>query len=118
VKLNDALVGLSTIFLDSAPMIYYVQNNPQYADIVDVVFARIDSGTLTATTSPVTLAECLVMPFRTGQSSLQQAFTDKIVLGNNTTFVAIGAQAGQTAAELRARYNIGLLDALQISVAM
>ena len=69
-------------------------------------------------TSPVTLAECLVVPYRLGIATLQQDFLDLIVYGNNTVFVSIDREIGTQAAELRARYNLTLPDALQIASAL
>ena len=71
-----------------------------------------------AVTSPVTLAECLVVPYRLGAATLQQDFLDLIVYGNNTVFVSIDREIGRRAAELRAGYNITLPDALQIAGAL
>ncbi len=81
---------------------------------MELVFDEIDNGSITAVTSPVTLAECLVVPFRLGATQLQQDFLDLIVYGNNTVFVSIDRKIGRWAGEFRARYNITLPDALQI----
>lgn len=118
MKLADALRGVSRLFLDSAPVIYYVERNPNYIALARAVFQRIDSGVLPAVTSPVTLAECLVLPVRQGALVLQQDFVDLIVSGRNTRFVPIDDLCGRRAAELRARYNLSLTDALQFAVAL
>jgi hypothetical protein len=44
VKITDALQGVARLFLDTAPVIYYVENNPHYFTIVEVVFDHIDNG--------------------------------------------------------------------------
>jgi predicted nucleic acid-binding protein len=118
VKIDSALQNITHLFLDTAPVIYYVEKNPQYFATVEFVFDQIDSGSITAVTSPVTLAECLVVPYRLGIAKLQQDFLDLIVYGNNTVFVSIDREIGRQAAELRARYNITLPDALQIASAL
>ncbi len=119
MKIDAALQNITHLFLDTAPVIYYVEKNPQYFATVEFVFDQIDSGSITAVTSPVTLAECLVMPYRLGIANLQQDFLDLIVYGNNTVFVSIDREIGRQAAELRARYNIFTLpDALQIASAL
>ena len=71
-----------------------------------------------ATVSPVTLAECLVIPYRLGQSDLLETFVDLLTAGDRTTFVTIDQKAAQKAAELRARYNLSLTDAFQVAVAL
>ena len=118
MKISDALQNLTYLFLDTAPLIYYVENNPTYTRRVQTVFDRIDAGILTAVTSPITLAECLVMPYRSGSAKLQQDFFDLVVYGNNTIFTPINEVCARQAAEMRARYNLTLTDALQVSAAL
>jgi predicted nucleic acid-binding protein len=118
MNINDALHGITRLFLDTAPIIYFVEKNPYYFDRVQPAFAQIDAGKLTAVTSPVTLAECLVAPVRLGLVSLQQDFADLMLSGANTLFVPIGEETGRYAADLRARYNLTLPDAFQAAVAL
>ena len=118
MKIDDALRGVTRLFLDSAPVIYLVEQNPQRLGLLTSLFGRIASGSVTGVTSPVTLAECLVAPYRFGFAQLQQDFFDLIVYGRNTEFLPIDHQSGRQAAELRARYNLTLPDALQVSVAL
>jgi predicted nucleic acid-binding protein len=118
MKISDSVNTLNRIFLDTAPVIYYVENNPRYIASVKTVFDRVDAGLLTVVTSPVTLAECLIAPYRLGLTRLQQDFIDLIVYGHNTLFISIDHERARQAAELRAHYNLTLTDALQISVAM
>ena len=118
MTIQSALQNITHIFLDTAPVIYYVEKNPQYFTVAEFVFDQIDDGSITAVTSPVTLAECLVVPYRLGTAKLQQDFLDLIVYGNNTVFVSIDREIGRQAAELRAVYNITLPDALQIASAL
>lgn len=118
VRIHEALQGVTRLFLDTAPVIYYVEKHPAYLDLVTPIFRHIDSEVLVAVTSPVTLAECLVMPCRLGLTKLQQDFTDLIVYGQSTIFAPIEHDVARMAAELRASYNVTLADALQIAVAL
>jgi len=99
------------IFLDTAPLIYFVERDEVYWDAILEVFTRIDSGEAQVVTSPVSLAECLVLPFRKGNFELVEMFTDLIVNGENTQFVTIDQEISLRAAELRGRYNLSLADA-------
>lgn len=118
MTLADHLVGARLIFLETAPVIYFVEGNPAYMQLVAPVFDRIDSGALQAVTSPVTLAECLVHPFRAGNKDAVRAFSDLIVNGANTTFRKIYEQISLLAAELRARHNFTLGDAFPVGTAL
>jgi predicted nucleic acid-binding protein len=118
MKITERLQTVTKLFLDTAPVVYYVEEDIRYLALVDPVFDRLDAGTLVAVTSPVTLAECLVMPYRNNQVELQQIFSDLIVNGTNVLFASIDREMGRRAAELRARYNLSLTDAFQIAVAL
>jgi predicted nucleic acid-binding protein len=118
MNIADAVQNVARLFLDTAPVIYYVEKNQRYLALVKVAFDRIDDGSLTAVTSPVTLTECLVAPYRLGLVQLQRDFFDLIVHGRNTVFVPIDHDRARYAAELRARYNLTLPDALQIATAL
>ncbi|WP_017326546.1 PIN domain-containing protein [Synechococcus sp. PCC 7336] len=118
MNVEAALQGVTRLFLDTAPVIYYLENNPIYQSLVVSVFDRIEAGRLTAVTSPVTLAECLVHPYRLGRTKLQQAYQRTIVNAENTLFQTIGELAAQRAAQLRASYNLSLPDFLQLAAAL
>lgn len=118
LKLSEYLQTISRLFLDTAPVIYYVEANEHYLPLVQTVFDHLDAGSLTAVTSPVTLAECLVMPYRLNQTDLRQAFIDLITGGSGAEFTLLGQEQADRAAELRARYNLSLTDAFQVAFAL
>ena len=64
-QLRDQVVGLNT-----APLIYFVEENSTYLSLVDAFFATFDQGDFQIVTSTVTLLEVLVQPLRTGNASL------------------------------------------------
>lgn len=118
MKVDAALQGVGSLFLDSAPVIYHVERHPSYLDRMDVVYGLISRGSLIAVTSSVTLAECLVSPIRQQDSQLIVDFTQRIVKGYGVRFETIDAAAARQAAEVRARYGISLPDAFQIGAAL
>ncbi len=69
-------------------------------------------------TSPISLSECLVYPYKLGLIALAQDFIYLIVDGENINFVLIDEDIGNLAAQMRARYNLSLTDALQIATAI
>ena len=64
MSLERILSGMSTIFLDSAPVIYFVERKQPYFEQLVPVFKQLDDGLLTAVTSPITLAECIFYPYK------------------------------------------------------
>jgi predicted nucleic acid-binding protein len=118
VKVGTALQAVSRLFIDTAPVVYYIERNPIYAAVADDIFDRIDAGTLQGVTSPVTLAECLIVPIRLALTQIQHDFTDLLVHGANMVFVPLDAGIAGRTAELRAKYNLGLSDAFQVAAAL
>jgi predicted nucleic acid-binding protein len=117
-SVTDRLENTKILFLDTAPVIYYVEKNERYINSVRTVFDWIDDGRITAITSPITLSECLVHPYRRELKQLQKDFIDLIVYGQNTIFKPIDHIVSQKAAQLRANYNLCLADALQLATAL
>ena len=114
--MSERLQTVTRLFLDTAPIVHYVEVDQRYLSRVDPVFDRLDAGALAAVTSPVTLAECLVVPYRQDRDILKQAFVDLLLHGNNLSLVEIDEVIGEKAAEFRARYILTLTDAFQIAV--
>lgn len=118
MQFEQAFLAATKIFLDTAPVIYYIERNAQYFAIVQPIFQEIQNGTFQAVSSPITLAECLILPTRQGLQKLQQDFTAVIVSGTNTFFQPSDTAVGCKTAEIRVKYNLKLPDALQISTAI
>jgi predicted nucleic acid-binding protein len=118
VTLNEALQGVKSIFLDTAPVVYYVENHPLFADGVEGVIKKLDSGELQGIISPVTLAECLVYPLKSKDKKLQQDFVDFMLRRQSIKMIEIDTGIGLLSARLRAKYNLKLLDALQVATAI
>jgi hypothetical protein len=83
MRFEQAFDGVTRLFLDTAPVIYYIEHNSNYFAIVQPVFQGIQRNTFQAVTSPITLAECLILPTRQGLSALKQEFIAAIVNGEN-----------------------------------
>jgi predicted nucleic acid-binding protein len=118
MKVNNAIQGIRRLFLDTVPIIYYVENHPNYYELTQVIFDGIDEGLLLGVTSPISLSECLVYHYKLGLIALAQDFIYLIVDGENINFVLIDEDIGNLAAQMRARYSLSLTDALQIATAI
>lgn len=118
MKLAEQLESLRQVFLDAAPVIYFVEKNPDFAEKVQPLFSKLDEGTLTAVVSPITLAECLVLPYKIPNPDIAQIFSDLLVNSESVLFYPIDEVTAEKAADLRARYNLTLTGALQLAVAI
>ncbi len=117
MKVDVALQHVRRLFLDTAPVIYHVEGISAYQLLTDAIFQRISNGALEAITSPITLTECLVLPYRSGNTTLIQRFRQVITQGINTSYTRIDGVA-EEAAKLRAKYKVSLPDAYQVAAAV
>jgi predicted nucleic acid-binding protein len=118
VKLADALAGVRRLFIDTAPLIYFIEQHPVYLDRVRAIMQQIDAGEIAGVSSVVTLTEVLTLPVKAGLHDIQQAYRAVLLNSRSFTLVPIHAQTAIRAAELRARYSLKTPDALQVSAAI
>lgn len=118
IKLDEALLTVNSLGLDTSPFIYFVEQNPQYVDLMREVFKRLTNGDFQAFSSVITLTEVLVQPLRQNNHILADDYRDLLFNGANFQLFHLTALAAETAAELRAKYNLRTPDALQIATAL
>ncbi|BAZ05130.1 type II toxin-antitoxin system VapC family toxin [Calothrix sp. NIES-3974] len=118
MKVSQAFLGVNKVFLDTAPIIYYVEGTPGLGEVVREVFNLLAQGGFQAVGSPITLAECLVMPIRLGKPKIQRDFLELLTNTDGISFIPITASVSQKAAEIRVSYGLKLPDALQVAVAL
>lgn len=118
MTLTSDLLRHKVILFDSAPIIYFVEQHPTYSPLMRTVVALLTRNQIQAVTTPVTLTECLVYPFRSNNAKLQQAFQDIILSGKNTSFLPTNDAIAKRAAMIRATYNLTVTDATQVATAI
>ncbi|MCA9995044.1 MAG: type II toxin-antitoxin system VapC family toxin [Anaerolineales bacterium] len=99
-------------------MIYYAERISGFLPLARPFFRRINTGQITAVTSPITLSECLTPPYREGNQTLASQFLQLITGGPHTHFMQINAEIAAQAARFRVQYNLRLPDALQVATAV
>lgn len=117
-RLQEALVGITRIGIDTSPFIYLLEAHPLYLPLAAPLFDRIELGELDATTSTITVAEVMVLPLRLRRYDLHQQYLDFLLNTTSLDVLPVNFQVAQTAAELRAQYNVRLPDALQLAAAI
>ena len=117
MKVARALQGVTSILLDSAPAIYHLEENPAYAAVMKEFFRVRALQGITIVSTPITLAECLVHPYRLGMMELRESYHRLIVEGEGTEFWTIAAAEADAAAKVRSAHNLRLADALQVAIA-
>lgn len=117
-KLAPFISGRLVAF-DTAPLIYYIEENPIYLPLVDELFDSIDSGAARGISSVLTLQEVLVKPLREGMQDIADQYRDVLISPVNIMLANINESICEQAANLRAKYPwLRTPDALQIATAI
>lgn len=113
----DSLRG-SVVGLDTMPLIYYIEEHPNYITAVDPFFDAIKRGEFTIVTSIVTLLEVLVHPIRNENPELAQKYRDILFDTESLSINLLSRQIAEEAAQLRAFHNLRTPDAIQMATAI
>ncbi len=70
----ESLIAGRVIAFDTAPLIYYIEENPTYLPVVEELFESIDVGTVQGLTSVLTLLEVLVRPLRDREENIADKY--------------------------------------------
>ncbi|MEJ1935693.1 type II toxin-antitoxin system VapC family toxin [Nostoc sp. NIES-2111] len=112
-QLHGQIVGL-----DTAPLIYFIEENPNYLNLTDAFFEALFRGEFTVITSVLTITEVLVYPLRQGNTILAQQYRDILFNSQGLTTIEVFPDIAETAAQLRANYNLRTPDAIHIATAI
>lgn len=104
--------------LDTAPLIYFIEENPTYLEMTDAFFEAIVRGEFRVLTSVVTLLEVLVYPLRQGNRILAQQYRDILFNEEGLTTIEMSPAIAEVAAQLRATYNLQTPDSIQMATAI
>ncbi len=113
-----ALSGIQRLYVDSAPLIYYVEANPSYFAKMLQVVSIAKTADLKVITSVLALAEVLVLPFRQDSQRLLQAYQNMLLYEDAFALNPVTADICILAAEMRARYRLRTPDALHVATAI
>ncbi len=105
----------STVLVDTAPLIYWLEGHAVFAERFAGMFQAATSGELHIALSTITLAEVLTGPYQAGQTALARRYENALqqyrVVDITPAIAILGAQ-------LRAQYRLKLPDALQLASAL
>ncbi len=119
MSFTRALARLTTVFIDTAPIIYYIEAHPQFGPIAKELIERVQSGKLYAFSSVITLVEVLPKPVKTGNETLVKTFSHFLRHGKNISLCEVSADVAEQAGRLRGQYpSIRGMDAIQLAIAL
>lgn len=114
----DALPEGSLIAIDTAPLIYWLEDHPRWGCAYAALFEGLDAGRWQALLSTVTLAELLTGPLQQGREELAERYAAALSDPGSFQLASLTPPIAVSAARLRARYRLRLPDALQLATAL
>lgn len=118
VKIRATLQTVQQLYIETTPLIYYVEENPTYIARMDAIIAMVGQGNIALVSSVITLAEVLPQPLKTGNTTLAQEYRAILVHSAGFSLLSVTAQMAERAADLRARYSLRTPDALHVATAI
>ncbi len=107
-----------SVFIDTAPFIYLVEEHPSYFKIIENLLEDYKSLDSRLFTSVITYMEFCVVPERDGRKDLIEKFNN-FILNLNIEITEINLNIAKKAYKLRSLYsNLKGLDAMQLACAL
>ena len=112
------MIEFKRVFIDTAPIIYYLENSSLYLDTIKNFFAKCIEESIQIVTSTITIEEYLVYPYSSGRIEFADNFK-KFIEYMNIEVVDINSVIAEQGAKIRGQYkNFKAMDALQIAAAV
>ncbi|GET39458.1 type II toxin-antitoxin system VapC family toxin [Microseira wollei] len=106
----------AVIYVDTAIVIYSVEFNPDYWQLLQPLWAKLQANEISIVSSELTLMECLVVPLRNGNNLLVDTYEQ--LLSSQVSLVPISQTILKNAAQLRATTNLRTPDAIHGATAL
>ncbi len=109
----------SQVYFDANIFIYALEGISPFSEELRDVFKSVDNGQLTALTSELSLAECMVKPFMEKDSAKQATFEKTFTTSDTFEVIPVSRPILKEAALLRATYTaLRLPDAIHLATAL
>jgi predicted nucleic acid-binding protein len=118
MKIGEVLKATQRLYIETTPLIYYVEVNPAYIARMDAIITAVENGAPLAYSAVLTLTEVLVHPLREGNDTLKRQYRYILVNNKDLQLLPITTRIAEAAADLRARYNLRTPDALHVATAI
>ncbi len=106
------------VFLDTAPLIYFIEGNSEYDKKLIPVFKANEEGKFQFVTSALTFTEVLIQPIKLKRNDLVEQYTETLTSYSGIEIVEMNIQVALRAAHLRVKYNLRTPDAIQVATAL
>ncbi|MGM0619884.1 MAG: type II toxin-antitoxin system VapC family toxin [Bacteroidota bacterium] len=114
--IEKKLIG-KKVFIDTAPFIYYIENDKKYTKILGNIFDLNVAGEINFSTSVITLLELLIVPLKNNRLDLVEKYETIFSNSDTLELIEINIEISKLAAKYRSKYNFKTPDAIQLACA-
>ncbi|MEN9354043.1 MAG: tRNA(fMet)-specific endonuclease VapC [Fibrobacterota bacterium] len=108
----------ATVVLDTAPVIYLLEDNRAFLPLFWPLLQAAESGRVRILITPITVAEVLAGPWKAGKEALAERYEHALREGLGWKVVDLDAGMAARASRLRGRYGLRLPDAFQLAACL
>jgi predicted nucleic acid-binding protein len=108
----------SRVYFDVNPIIYFIEQNSQFAETVTPIFEMIGDGSIVAFTSELSLTEILIKPIRDNLNQVIQAHKELLLDPELFTLISPNQDTFLLAAELGGKLSMRTPDAIHMACAI
>lgn len=103
------------VLLDSAPIIYFLEDHPKLAARFQPLFEEHAKGRIRFAITTITIAEVLAGPLAAGDESLARRYRNTL---ESWDVVSLDVDLAESAARVRASHRLKVADAVQVAGAL
>ena len=96
------MTDFKRVFVDTAPIIYYLENSPLYSEVIKRFFTMCIEKNIQVVTSAITVEEYLVYPYSSGKMDFVDNFK-RFLNYMNVEIIDINSDIAEQASKLRGR---------------
>lgn len=105
------------VYLDTAPLIYFIEGNLKYFEFLKSIFEANDRGDFLFVTSAITIIEVLSFPNTFRDRNLVKMYDQVFYNSKTLAVLPVGFSEARTAAEYRVTHRLKTPDALHLATA-
>jgi predicted nucleic acid-binding protein len=111
----SGLPDQALLLLDSAPIIYFLEDHPKFGPRFQILFEEHSKGRVRFAITTITIAEVLAGPLGVGDESLVRRYRNIL---ESWQVVVLDAEIATSAARVRTSFRLKLADAVQVASAL
>jgi len=119
VSFREEISRFSSIFIDTAPIIYFIEGDSRFGPLARTAIEAVGHGHLEAYTSVLTLTEVLPKPIQNEAYELATTLMRFLRNGDHFTLIEITPEIAERAGVLRGKNkSLRTVDALHLAAAL